>query len=339
MQLFRRKEQKYEVGPAAALFLRQEIARRLPCFEFERGHPYTHVTTLYFDTRNRDFYRKAERSYEDNVKIRVKEYYYPLLAEAHGDGANSPVPGAVEIHGNGSRSRREASYRTSPVCYVELKQSVAGLVIKKRFGFPKKDLHLLVGGQDVWPILVKITPSEDLSSLKDVYRELLRYLSSYSVELTSIVCYRRTVYQECEEELRITFDDHLAVYQPVPELYGRAGALTPDVLGKPIRTSDKVILEVKCPGKYPSWLEKAMQYHSTRRLSKFTTSVRLILSDSDGSGVREAMAEEPAHREEAIAPEEKNGAGESSGGLSPRLPRGADPVSQGGDTQQMTGFF
>jgi hypothetical protein len=85
-----------------------------------------------------------------------------------------------------------------------------------------------------------------------------------------------------------------------------------------------------------------MQYHSTRRLSKFTTSVRLILSSANGSGVREALAEAPAHREETIAPEGKKGAGESSEGRSPRSPRsprGLDPESQGGDTQQMTGFF
>jgi len=278
VRLFRRREQKYEVGPAAATFLREEIARRLPLFEFERGHPYTYVTTLYFDTRNRDFFRRADRNYDDNVKIRVKEYFYTLPPSSDGSGAR--LNGAVR------------SYKTSPICYVELKQSAGGMVIKKRFGFPKSDLPLLFGGQDVWPILLKMTPPEEVGSLREVYRELHRYMELYSIEITSIVSYRRTVYQESEEHLRVTFDDQLAVYHPVPGLYKGAEALTPEVLGTPIRTSSSVILEIKCPGAYPVWLEKAMQYHSTRRLSKFTTSVRLLLSGSNGAGLKDVDAPE-----------------------------------------------
>ena len=65
-----------EVGPARAVLLREEIARHLPLYEFHAGHSHTHITTLYFDTRERDFFRRAEKHYDDNVKIRVKEYYF-----------------------------------------------------------------------------------------------------------------------------------------------------------------------------------------------------------------------------------------------------------------------
>jgi hypothetical protein len=307
VRLFRRREQKYEVGRAAAVFIREEIARRLPLFEFERGHPSTHVTTLYFDTRNRDFFRRAVRNYDDNVKIRVKEYYYEL----------PPSAGSGEPGRNGAVH----AYKTSPICYVELKQSAAGTVIKKRFGFPKRELPLLLGGQDVWPILLKMTPPEDVAPLREVYREFQRYLGMYLIEITSIVNYRRTVYQESENELRITFDDQLAVYQPVATLYDGADALTPEVLGRPIRTSDKVILEIKCPGTYPSWLEKTMQYHSTRRLSKFTTSVRLLLSESNGAAL--------------------DGASEPSNGPTGNFPAddAARDLDFGADTKQGPGFL
>lgn len=276
-RLFRRREEKYEVGSAAAALLQAEIARRLPLFEYHPGYPYTFITTLYFDTKNRDFYQRAERHYDDNVKIRVKEYYYslgPVVSNAGGSDCSNC---------SGTNGEAYNGYKTSPQCYVELKQSLNGTVTKKRFAFPKKELSLLFRGQDVWPILVKVTPPGEIGPLREIYRELKRYINAYSVEVTSIVNYRRTVYQENEEDLRITFDDSLAVFPPVPNLYDRNEALTSQVLGNATRKSDKVILEIKCPGEYPDWLKSALKFHSSKRLSKFTTSVRFLLGASPSS--------------------------------------------------------
>ena len=308
VQVFRRREQKYEVGAAAATFLRQEIARRLPCFEFEPGHPQTYVTTIYFDTRNREFYRQAERNYEDNVKIRVKEYYYAFRDTAlRGEG------GPATRNGQGGAAR----FKVSPTCYVEIKQRVAGIVVKKRFGLPKTHLVPLLRGEDVWPVLQESSSNGELDALREVYREMRRYLATYHFEITSVVTYRRTVFQECEADLRVTFDDRLSVYAPSSSLYDSFEALTVDVLGTPLRTSQRVILEIKCPGEYPDWLEKALRDHSTRRLSKFTTSVRLLL----GAG---------------------GDAAESPGALSTpqsSSPEAAPPNPPASDTELMKGFF
>jgi hypothetical protein len=292
-RFFRRKEDKYEVGLAAATYLQAEIARRLPRFEYHSGYPYTFITTLYYDTKNRDFYRQAVRHYDDNVKIRVKEYYYSLGGpgsccggpKGEGPVGNGPAgatsTGAISRGGannsNASNSNGTDLYQISPQCYVELKQSLNGTVTKKRFAFPKKDLSLLFNGQDVWPILLKVTPAAEHEALREIYRELKRYISVYPVEVTSIVNYRRTVYQENEDRLRITFDDSLAVFPPVSSLYESNEALTTEVLGKATRRSDKVILEIKCSDEYPEWLKNALQFHSSKRLSKFTTSVRYLL--------------------------------------------------------------
>jgi hypothetical protein len=258
-RLFQRREAKYEVGVATATFLREEIARHLTCFEFEPGHPTTWVTTIYFDTKARDLYRRAERHYDENVKIRVKEYYYPLNA--------------------GPEGREE--YRTSPHCYVEIKEHANGSVIKRRFRFPKSELSRLMRGEDLLPLLTKASPPEEIDHLGEVYGEFRRLMGLHHVEATSVVTYRRTVYQESEDDLRITFDDHFAVWAPYHRLYDGIDALTPGVLGKPVRVTDKVILEIKCPGDYPHWLEKALRNHSTKPLSKFTTSVRLLLGGEE----------------------------------------------------------
>jgi hypothetical protein len=263
-RLFRRREEKYEIGLGSAAFLREEIARRLPLFEYNPGHAYTHVTTLYFDTRDRHFFHEAVRDYRNHLRIRVKEYYYARAAGERKD------------------------FLISPYCFVELKETIDGAVVKRRFAFPKRDLSRLFRREEVWPILLRISPPHELGPLHDIYCEFRKFISDYPVEPTSIVHYRRVVYQRTEEDLRITFDDQLAVYPPVLDLYDRIEALTPDVLGKPVRKADRVILEIKCAGEHPEWLRSALQYHSSKRLSKFTTSMRFLLGDetrpAEGAG-------------------------------------------------------
>jgi hypothetical protein len=112
--------------------------------------------------------------------------------------------------------------------------------------------------------------------VRAVYDELRACLKTYAVQPSSAVSYRRQVYQRIEGELRVTFDDEIAVHRPPAGLYERTPALTRDVLGKPIYTSDRFIVEIKCPGDLPDWLATALKNHSSRRLSKFTTSVRLV---------------------------------------------------------------
>jgi hypothetical protein len=265
-RFFRRQEDKYEIGLAQAMFLREEIGRRLPLFSYQAGHSHTFITTVYFDTRTHDFFHKAERNYDENVKIRVKEYFYGL------DQAAS--------HAAPRRNGKAPHYQLSAHCYVEIKEKVRGTVIKRRFCFPKKHLARLFRGEDVWPLLLAITPPDELGPLHEIYSEFKRFISAYPVEASSVVNYRRTVYQEVEDHLRITFDDQIGVYPPPTGLYAVHEALTPEVLGKPLRATDAVILEIKCAGEYPAWLRKALQDHTSKRLSKFTTSVRLLLDDT-----------------------------------------------------------
>jgi len=337
-RLFERREEKYEIDRASRRVLEAAIAERLPRFNYLQGQPYTFVTTAYFDTSDRDFYRWAEAHYEDNVKIRVKEYYYLAHPErgspqddksfpdekgrsslemgastengpsdmrglekgaaAGGNGTGKPAIGsAARLVGRGAHAapwepaqweaspkdlalREEGGFLTFDHCFVELKQRANGSVVKKRFAFPKAQLSHLFGGQDVWQILLEITPPSELGPLRVAYGDLRRYLARYPVEVTSIVNYRRTVYQRDESDLRITFDDRIAIYTPIAGLYGERRALTAEALGRPLRTSERVILEIKCPGEYPDWLKGSLRPHSAERLSKFTTSVRLILSDT-----------------------------------------------------------
>jgi hypothetical protein len=265
-----RVEWKYAVGVAAAAYLRQEIGRHLPLFEFETGEPVTYITTIYFDTTANHFYEEAERSYDDHLKIRVKEYTYPVRP-------TGSLPSASRLSGG------EPQFRISPDCFVELKEHQRGKVIKKRLRIPKKLLSTLFAGGDIWPAVRERGGGEDPERLRAVYDELRESLRVYDVKPSSVISYRRAVFQRSEGELRVTFDDEITVYSPPAELYDRHPALTPEVLGPPTLRGDKVILEIKHPGQLPPWLEQALRHESSQRLSKFTTSVRALKPLSSGT--------------------------------------------------------
>ncbi len=258
-----RRERKYEVEPALAAQLRRAIENRLPLFSFIPGQHDSYITTVYFDTRNRDLFHRASRSFDNNFKIRVKEYYYA--------GRNDDA-----LRDGDGRGRRDAFY-CSRFCFVELKQRRDGIVFKRRFRLPKEQVGRLFSGEDVGEHVFDGLTGKARLSVEKTYGALRRYLGKSTVEVSSVVCYHRLVYQKSERELRITFDDQVAVHPPPVGLYGEFEALTPDVLGSPIRTLDRVIMEIKCSGDYPPWLTEALMPLSAKRLSKFTSSVRLLM--------------------------------------------------------------
>lgn len=256
----RRHERKYDLESSLALDLRQLVGKRLPLYSFVPGQRDSYITTVYFDTRNRDLYHRAERCFDNNFKIRLKEYYHP---QANGEAAGS------------------VRFEFSRFCFVEIKQCRDGVVFKRRFRLPKDQVAPLFAGKDVSSSAFEGLTGKVRHSVERTYEALTRYLQRVTVEVSSLVSYRRLVYQESESELRITFDRDVTIHAPLPALYGAAPALTPDVLGPPIRTLDREIMEIKCSGEYPEWLESALSQLPPRRLSKFTSSVRLVMeSDS-----------------------------------------------------------
>jgi len=256
-----RSEQKYELTVAETTALEDEISRCLPVYEFNPGHPYTHITTVYYDTPELLLYQRACRKYDDNLKIRVKEYYYM-------------APGEKEL--------------VSPYCFIELKRRRDGMVSKQRLRIPKEHLQAFIGGEDLREELrpdPALEPGKDEKSRKsfdEAYDALRGELSSTEVNPVSVINYRRRVYQRDEQDLRVTFDDRITAYLPPVGLYGSMPSLAASRLGEPVGRAAKLIAEIKCrklsSGSYPGWLEVILCSLSARSLSKFTTSVNFILN-------------------------------------------------------------
>lgn len=250
-RIFRRWEDKYRFGEIEARNLRREVQRHLPLFEFRPGRPHTYISTIYFDTKNLAFFKRARRSYDNSIKLRVKEYYYKLQS------------GELE---------------TFPYCFVEIKERIHGEVHKSRIRIPKLLLNPFLAGEDIWPRLVVSDPGIEFQDAGEVYGKLKRFLH-FEIKPESIFNYRRVVFQRDEGELRVTFDDQLRIFPAVTGLYGTVDAMTRRNLGAPILPREnvpQVILEIKCPNSYPTWLQKALFPHRSQKTSKFTTSIDLL---------------------------------------------------------------
>ncbi len=259
----KRKEEKYEIPAGKATYLREEISRHLPIFEFRKGHQHTYITTVYLDTEELDFYNKARSYYDDNLKIRVKEYYYQNSPPRPSKNGTAPAP----------------SWHVLDYCFLEIKERIGGLVVKRRFEVPKSLLGRLIKGEDVWDELVSSRSGIEFTGMVDVYREFRNFLKHFRVFPKSIINYRRSVFQRKEEELRITFDDEIAVYEPVPGLYESTGSLARSFLGRPRKLVESVILEVKCQNGQPEWLVQLMENISPKRFSKFTSSLSILTQE------------------------------------------------------------
>ena len=257
----RRSEQKYELTAAETAVLEGEIRGSLPVYEFNPGYPYTHITTVYYDTPELRLYERASRSYDDNLKIRVKEYYYK------------------------DQSEKEL---VSPYCFLELKRRRDGMVSKQRLRIGKEHLQGFLRGEDLREKLrpelaEEIGKGDELRKSFDMAYDALRAeLSRTEVSPVSVINYRRRVYQRDEQDLRVTFDDLITVYFPPVELYGKQASLAASNLGAPVGRAAKLIAEIKCrklsSGSYPGWLEVILCPLRARSLSKFTTSVNFILN-------------------------------------------------------------
>ncbi len=257
----RRSETKYELSRAELSVLETEISSRLPVYEFNPGHPFTHITTVYFDTPGLELFEKASRSYDDNLKVRVKEYYYL------------------------DSSGREL---VSPDCFIELKQRREGMVSKQRLRIAKEHLSDFIQGVDLRDRLrLQAAPSPGPAEgapddFDRAYEALRERLSTTPLRPVSAINYRRRVYQRNEKDLRVTFDDRITVFEPPLELYRGATALVASRLGQPVGRAAKLIAEIKCrnlsAGSFPQWLEVILCTLDARSLSKFTTSVNFILN-------------------------------------------------------------
>lgn len=238
-----REETKYLVERAELSGLVREISARLPAHRFtgeaaNRLPGAEHfVTTIYFDTASRSYFRASQQSQHSNLKIRAKEYYdlHPSLAEL----ATEP----------------EQILRYQPWLWFELKRREGLVTSKRRFRFPKAAAATLFE-QRLAPDLPSASPEEraDAEALIAHVRA-----QSESVAPSALVNYRRLSFQNPDGTLRVTVDLGLSFFAVPGDLFRRARPLSRSELGKPVGVEPRAVVEVKQRGPLPPWLAAALK--------------------------------------------------------------------------------
>jgi hypothetical protein len=215
-----------------------EAANRLPGAEH-------FVTTIYFDTKTRAYFKAAQLNQQSNLKIRAKEYYdlHPSLAELATD------PSQI--------------LRYQPWLWFELKRREGAVTSKRRFRFPKAAAATLFDRQHT-PEL----PSQDATERADA-DALIAHVRSQAepVEPSAIVNYRRLSFQNSESTLRVTLDLGLSFFAVPNDLFRRTRPLSRDELGKPAGVEPRIVVEIKrlCP--LPTWLTDTLSRSGASQVS------------------------------------------------------------------------
>lgn len=236
-----------------------------------RGLVRHYITTLYFDTEDRDIYRQNIESVSA-TKLRAREYYdiHPALTEL----VTAP---------------REAVRDTSKL-WLEVKHKARERTQKTRFCIPKIDTPKLFEHGEISHETVAIQQRLYGEQAHQALDQLTALIASFEQPLRAdcIVNYRRRAWQSEDGQLRITLDSQISCMRPHDELWQNSAAWTRAVLGHAVYEQAESVLEVKTHGPVPQSLHSVMQQlaiepamlrttsSAKRRYSKFLTASEAV---------------------------------------------------------------
>ena len=238
-------ERRYELEREVAERVLKELTANLRVVTYGGAPPTTLVATLYFDTSDKYYLRRAQEGGSvSSIKVRAREYL--------------PISDDDE--------RRVLSHAKH--CYLERKERTGTIRNKYRIRISKTELS---------PILLR---KQKLPAGADLLKEEIEQRGLVPVLISM---YERRVWGS--EGLRVTFDERIRYYIPPPGVYKHLDALTPADLGPPVATGPKRILEVKHDAglDQPEWLVTLLsELPEATGFSKFLDGMGQLEASADG---------------------------------------------------------
>ncbi len=245
------RERKFLLEPAAADAFLAAIAHWTRPVVHDPGRPVSFTRTTYLDTPALDYLRSDATGLAR--RLRIREY-----ASALGDECPD----------------------LSSQAYLELKETAQGHRRKTRLRADRRTLLDLLQGREVAEDALE--PADAASA--EARAALIRSLRVERPLPCVSTWYRRRAFADGEERIRITVDDRLAFYPPLP-----LGSSLTEV--EPIDRKELRVLEVKQTGGPPPWLEPLLECHrESVGFSKFRMAMSAALRAAgqsawaDGSG-------------------------------------------------------
>ena len=213
------------------------------------------VTTIYFDTPQRDVYRAADDS-DRHLKVRAKEYYdlHPSLAAVATDPRDL--------------------VRYQPVLWLEIKEQGGVVTAKRRVALLKLQAAAFLADGAVTDAMRAL--QEDPGAFEALNQACRGFGGPLAADC--LVNYRRLAWQDATSQVRVTLDVGLAYFGPPPDLWTRRHALVREALGAPAAEEPLGIVEVKTLVDPPAELATVLADLGAREIafSKFAQASRAV---------------------------------------------------------------
>jgi hypothetical protein len=246
-----RMERKYKVEQDQVLPFLEALSEKMEVSEYIAGRPVVQIGTVYFDTPDYHYARKAINNGSVSLKLRAKDYSYR-------------VNGSVE---------------TSNFCWLETKLRNGISTEKRRFPLSKSAFASLCAGKDVTEAVTK--SAEKLSEVEQAvenYRHFEALTADRRIAPSTVVTYSRMVFALKEWDLRLTVDSDVSYYKAPHNPYSRLKAIMPEKLGPPIGCEAAVVVETKSGNGLPGWLWPLLRAcRAAQEFSKFASSSRKLM--------------------------------------------------------------
>lgn len=251
-----RMERKYKVEPGDVEGFARAVAAKMHTSEYKPGRPEVRIATVYFDTPDYHFAKKALNNGDTSIKLRAKDYTYL-------------VNGKIEV---------------SNFCWIEVKSRTGIATEKWRFPLSKKALPLLLAGSDIRNAVESCAQKFScVRQAMDNYECFQSQVASRTIRPSVIATYTRKVFESGEWDLRLTMDSEVRYFQAPGNPYSYFRAILPEHMGRPVGAESAVIVETKSPNGLPGWLWPLLRAcSSAQEFSKFTASyMKLMLVKGD----------------------------------------------------------
>jgi hypothetical protein len=240
-------ERRYELQRDVAEEVLEQLGKNLPVMVYKDAPPTTLVATLYFDTADGYYLKRAKNGVgQSSIKVRAREYL--------------PI----------TNDQERTVLGHSDFCYLERKERLGTIRQKYRIKIAKGELA---------PI---IAHTRDLPAECDLLRKEVR---DRELQPAVISMYERRVWGQ-DDDLRVTLDERIRYYRPSRQPFQTASALSPAQLGSPGAIGPKRILEVKHSAQQPlpAWLATLVgQLPEATGFSKFLDGMAKLEDGRRGS--------------------------------------------------------
>jgi len=245
----RRIELKYLLPAGSVRELRTRLTSEVPGPQFRRIGGW--VTTVYFDLPDRRLSRAALERPDENLKLRLREYF---------DEEGAPC---------------------SPFVWFEIKERMGPISRKNRFRLHKRLVARFLRGEvDLATILTCQDPGQDP---KNVYEAVQRIhdLAGDSWTPIGAVRYRRCSIEGGAPAGRLTLDDRISYHLGPLSLYESRGVMDRSALGPAAGEEPSGVMEVKHGGEtLPAWCKPFVGERTPCEYSKFLLLSRLSFAEA-----------------------------------------------------------